>query len=94
MKPLSACFLYAFVDIAYLAGRSVGTVTRQLCDGGADIIQLRAKNSKAEDIRRMAEEILPVTRATGLFRCWPYPRVSALRIRKCSAGHRLEHPLP
>ena len=66
MKPLTACFLYAFVDTAYLAGRPVGSVARQLCDGGADIIQLRAKNPKAEDIRRMAEEILPVTRAASV----------------------------
>jgi thiamine-phosphate pyrophosphorylase len=62
MKPLSECRLYAFVDTAYLQGRAPEIVAQQLCDGGADLIQLRAKNSAREDIRRMAARILPVAR--------------------------------
>ena len=45
MKPLSECQLYTFVDTAYLRGRSSESVARSLCDGGSDLIQLRAKNS-------------------------------------------------
>lgn len=63
MKPLSDCLLYAFVDTAYLHGRAPELVARQLCDGGADLIQLRAKNSSAHEIRKMAETIAPITRA-------------------------------
>lgn len=63
MKPLADCRLYAFVDTAYLNGRAPELVARQLCDGGADLIQLRAKNSPSDEIRRMAESILPITRA-------------------------------
>lgn len=37
-----------------------------LCDGGADLVQLRAKNATAEEVRRMAKAILPVTRAAGV----------------------------
>ena len=66
MKPLSDCRLYAFVDTAYLHGRAPEVVARQLCDGGADLIQLRAKNSPAEEIRKMAEKIVPVTRAANV----------------------------
>ena len=66
MKPLSDCRLYAFVDTAYLHGRAPETVAQQLCDGGADLIQLRAKNFSPNDIRRMAEKILPVTRAANV----------------------------
>ena len=66
MKPLSDCRLYAFVDTAYLHGRAPETVARQLCDGGADLIQLRAKNSPVEAIRKMAEKILPITRAANV----------------------------
>ena len=66
MKPLSDCKLYAFVDTAYLHGSAPEAVAQQLCDGGADLIQLRAKNSPAEEIRRMAEKILPVTRAANV----------------------------
>jgi thiamine-phosphate pyrophosphorylase len=62
MKPLSDCKLYAFVDEAYLRGRLPSEVAKQLCDGGADLIQLRAKGFPADQIRRMAEAILPITR--------------------------------
>jgi thiamine-phosphate pyrophosphorylase len=62
MKPLADCRLYTFVDTAYLHGRAPEIVAQQLCDGGSDLIQLRAKNSSPDDIRRMAEKILPVTR--------------------------------
>jgi thiamine-phosphate pyrophosphorylase len=66
MKPLSDCRLYAFVDTAYLHGRAPELVARQLCEGGADLIQLRAKNSPIEEVRRMAEAILPITRAANV----------------------------
>jgi thiamine-phosphate pyrophosphorylase len=66
MKPLPECQLYAFVDTAYLRGRAPGTVAQQLCDGGADLIQLRAKQSPPEEVRRLAEEILPLTRRAGI----------------------------
>jgi thiamine-phosphate pyrophosphorylase len=64
--PLSECRLYAFVDTAYLRGRAPPEVARQLCEGGADLIQLRAKTSAPEEVARMAGEILPVTRAAGV----------------------------
>lgn len=62
MKPLVDCRLYAFVDTAYLHGRVPEVLAQQLCDGGADLIQLRAKTSSPDEIRRMAEAILPITR--------------------------------
>jgi thiamine-phosphate pyrophosphorylase len=66
MKPLSDCRLYAFVDTAYLRARPPGEVAQQLCDGGADLIQLRAKELPPEEVRRLAEAILPVTRRAGV----------------------------
>lgn len=66
MKPLADCRLYTFVDTAFLHGRNPAEIARQLCDGGSDLIQLRAKNSTPREIRRMAEEILPSTRAAGV----------------------------
>src|SRR5450759_1427148 len=66
MKPFSECRLYAFVDTAYLHGRAPELLAKQLCDGGADLIQLRAKESSLEEIRRMAEKILPVTRRANV----------------------------
>lgn len=66
MKPLAACRLYAFVDSAYLNGRVPAELAQQLCDGGADILQLRAKDWPEEDVRDAAEAILPITRAAEI----------------------------
>jgi thiamine-phosphate pyrophosphorylase len=61
VKPLADCKLYTFVDTAYLRGRAPELIAQQLCDGGSDLIQLRAKNSSPDEIRAMAEKILPIT---------------------------------
>ena len=66
MKPLSACLLYGFVDTAFLHGRAPEFIAQQLCDGGADLIQLRAKNSPIAEVRRMAQAIAPITRAANV----------------------------
>jgi thiamine-phosphate pyrophosphorylase len=66
VKPLAECKLYAFIDTAYLNGRAPELVARQLCDGGSDLIQLRAKTSMPEEIRAMAEKILPVTKRANV----------------------------
>jgi thiamine-phosphate pyrophosphorylase len=66
MKPLQECRLYAFIDTAFLRGRAPAAVAQQLCDGGADLIQLRAKQSPLAEVRRLAEAILPVTRRAGI----------------------------
>lgn len=66
MKPLRDCHLYAFVDSAYLHGRAPAEIARQLCDGGADLIQLRAKGGTLEDIQRVAEELLPICESAGV----------------------------
>lgn len=66
MKSLDEARLYTFVDTAYLHGRDPVQLTRQLCDGGSDIIQLRAKSEPREEVRRLAELMLPVTRAAGV----------------------------
>ena len=66
MKPLVDCKLYTFVDTAYLHGRAPELIAQMLCDGGSDLIQLRAKNSSPEEIRAMAEKILPVTKRANV----------------------------
>lgn len=66
IKPLAECRLYTFVDTAYLHGRKPEDVARALCDGGSDIIQLRAKDAPPDEVLRLAEAILPVTSAAGV----------------------------
>lgn len=66
MKAIHECRLYTFVDAAYLHGRDPAVVARQLCDGGSDIVQLRAKQSSMAEVRQMADRILPVTERAGV----------------------------
>lgn len=66
MNPLSDRRLYAFVDFTFLHGRSPVDVARELCAGGADIIQLRCKDLPVEEVRRVAAELLPITRDAGV----------------------------
>lgn len=66
MKPLHDCRLYTFVDKAYLHGRDPADVARQLCDGGADLVQLRAKGASPEEVQRIAETLLPITEKSGV----------------------------
>ena len=63
---IAACRLYTFIDIACLRGRSPELVAQQLCDGGSDLIQLRAKESSVSEICAMAEKILPITSRAGV----------------------------
>lgn len=67
MKPLADCRLYTFVDTAYLHGRDPAEAAHQLCEGGSDLIQLRAKKAAPEDVRRMAETIRPITQQAGVW---------------------------
>lgn len=66
MKPISDCRLYTFVDTAYLHGRDPVAVARALCEGGSDLIQLRAKGLPAGEVRQLAEAILPVVESAGV----------------------------
>jgi thiamine-phosphate pyrophosphorylase len=66
MKPLAECVLYTFVDSAYLRGREPADVARQLCEGGSDLIQLRAKDWPRDRIQAAAERIIPITRSHGV----------------------------
>lgn len=66
MKPLDQCRLYTFVDTAYLRGRDSVALVRELCAGGSDLIQLRAKDWSEAQVRAAGEAILPVTRAANV----------------------------
>lgn len=66
MKELADCRLYAFVDTACLHGRDPVELAKALCDGGADLLQYRAKGDSVDAVRRVAERLLPVTAAAGV----------------------------
>jgi len=66
MKALEDCHLYTFIDMSYLNSRKPEVIARQLCEGGSDLIQLRAKNSSLDEVCRMAEGILPIAEEFGV----------------------------
>lgn len=61
-----SCRLYTFIDLAWLGSRDPVETARQLCAGGSDLIQLRAKNSPPDQVRTLAEQILEVTDRAGV----------------------------
>lgn len=65
-SSLQDCRLYTFIDTVYLADRSPVELAKQLCDGGSDIIQLRAKNLSTDAIQKMAESIAPIAESAGV----------------------------
>lgn len=66
MKPVLECQLYGFVDTAYLHGRPPELVAQQLCDGGVDLIQVRAKGSSLKTVEKIARAVQRVTQQAGV----------------------------
>lgn len=58
--------LYAILDLGYVAMEKAALVTAELLEGGADLLQLRAKTHDAAAIRSVAGEILPLCKAAGV----------------------------
>ncbi len=58
--------LYCILDLGYTPEQRAEEVTSALLAGGADLLQLRAKNQDRATIRRVAETVLPLCRAAGI----------------------------
>jgi thiamine-phosphate pyrophosphorylase len=58
--------LYAIVDLGYVAEADAVGVAAALLEGGADLLQLRAKGHDTMTIRRVAETLIPLCRAAGV----------------------------
>lgn len=57
--------LYAIFDSSQARGRPPSSILRQLLDGGARILQLRAKEMAAKDCLNLAREARELCRAAG-----------------------------
>jgi len=66
MKPLSAARLYGILDLGYTAPADAGRVAAELCEGGVDVLQLRAKNIAELEIEEIGQRIEPITTAAGI----------------------------
>lgn len=63
---LDLAILYGILDLGYVAEGDLESTVRALIDGGADLLQLRAKGHAVEDIEAMAIRILPICREAGV----------------------------
>jgi len=58
--------LYCILDLGYVSEADAARVAGCLLAGGADLLQLRAKNHDLTTIRRVAQSLLPLCRAAGV----------------------------
>ena len=64
--PLAEGVLYCILDLGYVPEADAATATSALLEGGADLLQLRAKGHDLDTIRRVAERLLPLCRAADV----------------------------
>ena len=79
MDPrLAQARLYAILDLGYVAAADLETVAGRLIEGGADLLQLRAKGHRPDDIEGFCQRVLPLCRAAGVpFIVNDYPAIAA-----------------
>ena len=63
---LAAARLYGILDLGYVAAESLERCAAQLCEGGVDLVQLRAKGRKEIEIEEMANRVAPIFRDAGV----------------------------
>lgn len=64
--PLSAARLYAILDLGYLAPERLEEAAAALLQGGADVLQLRAKGHPPDAVAGFVRRVLPACRAAGV----------------------------
>jgi len=63
---LSRCRLYGILDLGYVESAELTKVAGQMMDGGADLIQLRAKTHSCAQIAALAVDLHRCTAARGV----------------------------
>ncbi len=58
--------LYGILDLGYVAEDSLERAAAQLCEGGVDIVQLRAKGRDERAIEEMANRVAPILHDAGV----------------------------
>ena len=58
--------LYGILDLGYVASDALERMAGQLCEGGVDIVQLRAKGREECEIEEMANRVAPILRDAGV----------------------------
>lgn len=58
--------IYAILDLGYVSEQNAADTTHYLLEGGADLVQLRAKGCEEAIIRRVAETLIPLCREASV----------------------------
>ncbi len=66
MKSLSDARLYGILDAGYVAPGDFERVAEELCSGGVDVLQLRAKGWDDLAIEELGQRIEPIASAAGV----------------------------
>jgi thiamine-phosphate pyrophosphorylase len=66
VKTLAEARLYGIVDLGYVKADTAPVATERLLEGGADVLQLRAKGVAKSLVASLAEEIHELTSAVGV----------------------------
>ena len=90
MRAPADCRVYGIVDLSYVNPGSVPAMTTALAEGGADIIQLRAKKYNPREIEPLARLMSTITRAAGVpLVINDHPEVIAGRVERESQIFRI-----
>ncbi len=66
VKSLTDCFLYGIIDLGYVSAAAAPDAARAMCEGGVDILQLRAKGHMEGEIQALGERLLPIAEGAGV----------------------------
>jgi thiamine-phosphate pyrophosphorylase len=66
MKTIADCHLYGILDLGYVSAENAVSVAEQMCAGGIDTLQIRAKKMNEHQIEELASSVEPVTRRAGI----------------------------
>lgn len=58
--------LYGILDLGYVTPGDLERVAEQMCAGGVDVIQLRAKGFSEHDIEGFANRVAPIVQGAGV----------------------------
>jgi thiamine-phosphate pyrophosphorylase len=61
VRNLNDCRLYGIVDLGYVDANDVERVTKEMIDGGVDLIQLRGKKQTVAEIVDLADKLHALT---------------------------------
>jgi thiamine-phosphate pyrophosphorylase len=65
-KTIHDARLYSILDLGYVQPHDVERVAEELCEGGAGILQLRAKSLDEFEVEALGQRIEPITRNAGV----------------------------